>query len=407
MLTAFLGIGFLSVFLIFLFAGRSDNPLERIKHSTDGWIVRFLRSTSQFATELTEDGKRDQQWLQRVRRRDLRRQAPTPITSPRHRIVVLGGGSGGLVAATQLARTLGEGHEVTLVDRRSDHIFMPAFLFLMVGQRRPQDITRKLKRLERHNVRVVQAEIEGIDPQRQEVILESGPLPYDHLIVSLGMRTVPELLPGFSEAAQHSWELDAAVNLQRTLRSFEKGRILVGVPSGPYRCPPAPYEAQWMLDSYFKERGLRDKIEIEFFTTSPEPAGEERTPAVWMDAQSRKRGVRQHYSFTAQSINPERRTVKGLYGVELPYDLLFMVPPHEPARALVDSGLAETRNGIRVDYDTMATRWDNVYAIGDCADMPVSKSGGVAHQQADLVAHNLAVQLTGEGTPKTLHLHVI
>jgi sulfide:quinone oxidoreductase len=284
---------------------------------------------------------------------------------------------------------------------------MPAFLFLMVGARRPQDITRKLKRLERHNVKVLQAEIEGIDPRRQEVVLDSGPLAYDHLIISLGMRTAPELLPGFSEAAQHSWELDAAVNLQKTLRSFEKGRILVGIPSGPYRCPPAPYEAQWMLDNYFKERGLRDKIEIEFFTTGPEPAGEERTPAVWMDAQSRKRGVRQHYSFTAQSIDPEQRVVKGLYGLELPYDLLFMVPPHEPARAVVNSGLAETRNGIRVDYDTMATRWSNVYAIGDGADMPVSKSGGVAHQQADMVAHNLAVELTGEGEPTTLHLHVI
>jgi sulfide:quinone oxidoreductase len=407
MLTAFMGVSFLLAFLIFLFVGGSSAPLERIKQSTDSWLSRFLRSTSYFGRELTGDGLEDQQWLQRIRLRDLHHQAPTPITNPRHRIVVLGGGSGGLVAATQLARTLGARHEVTLVDRSSDHIFMPAFLFLMVGARRPQDITRKLQRLERHNVKVLQAEIEGIDPQRQEVILESGPLPYDHLIISLGMRTAPELLPGFTEAAEHSWELDAALSLQKSLRSFESGRILIGVPSGPYRCPPAPYEAQWMLDSYFKERGLRDKVELEFFTTLPEPAGEERTPAVWMDAQSKKRGVKQHYSFTAQSIDPERHTVKGLYGVELPYDLLFMVPPHEPARALVDSGLPETRNGIRVDFDSMATRWSNVYAIGDCADMPVSKSGGVAHQQAEVVAHNLAVELTGEGEPKTLHLHVI
>ena len=407
MLATLLGVGFVSTLLIFLLAGRSGGPLEQIKHSTDGWITRFLRLTSQFGGQLTEDGLKDQQWLQRVRLRDLHRQAPTPITNPRHRIVVLGGGSGGLVAATQLARTLGDRHEVTLVDRRSDHIFMPAFLFLMVGARRPQDITRKLQRLERHNVRVLQSEIQGIDPQRQEVILESGPLAYDHLIISLGMRTAPELLPGFAEAAQHSWELDATLSLQKSLRSFGGGRILLGIPSGPYRCPPAPYEAQWMLDSYFKDRGLRDKVELEFFTTSSEPAGEQRTPAVWMDAQSKKRGVKQHYSFTAQSIDPERRTVKGLYGVELPYDLLFMIPPHEPARVLVDSGLAETRNGIRVDYDTMATRWSNVYAIGDCADIPVSKSGGVAHQQAEVVAHNLAVELTGEGEPKSLHLHVI
>ena len=76
-----------------------------------------------------------------------------------------------------------------------------------------------------------------------------------------------------------------------------------------------------------------------------------------------------------------------------------MVPPHRPAQVLLDSGLAETETGIRVDYDTLKTKWDNVYAIGDCADMPASKAGGVAHQEADFVAHNLAVEITGKGSP--------
>jgi sulfide:quinone oxidoreductase len=162
-----------------------------------------------------------------------------------------------------------------------------------------------------------------------------------------------------------------------------------------------------MLDSYFHQRGRRDKVKIEFFTPAPEPAGEERTPAVWMDRQSRKRGIQQHYSFSVQSIDAERKVAKALYGFELPYDLLFLVPPHQPAQALVDSSMVETGNGIRVDYDTLVTRWENVYCIGDCADMPVSKSGGVAHQQAEVVAHNLSAQLTGEGEPTTFRLHTL
>ena len=84
-----------------------------------------------------------------------------------------------------------------------------------------------------------------------------------------------------------------------------------------------------------------------------------------------------------------------------------MVPPHRPAQALFDCGLAETENGIRVDYETMGTKWDNVYAIGDCADMPASKACGVAHQEADVVAHNLAVEITGKGKPVDLRLHTI
>jgi sulfide:quinone oxidoreductase len=325
----------------------------------------------------------------------------------RKRIVILGGGSGGIVAATKLGQALGGRHDVTLVDRRTDHVFMPAFLFLMVGQRRPEQITRKLSRLERRNVRVLQDEVLGIDPSRQEVELRSGKLLYDYLIVALGLETRPETIPGFAEGAHHAWELDAALKTRAALESFTGGRVLVGVPLGPYRCPPAPYEAQWMLDAYFRERGLRERVTIEFFTRDPEPVGEAHEPVVWMDTESKRRGIKQHYEFVVQAIEPAKKKVVGLYGYQLSYDLLFMVPPHRPAQALIDSGLADAESGIRVDYDTLETKWENVYALGDCADVPASKAGVVAHQEADVLAHNLIAKLTGRGEPMPLKLHTI
>ncbi|MBI2360088.1 MAG: FAD-dependent oxidoreductase [Deltaproteobacteria bacterium] len=325
----------------------------------------------------------------------------------RKQIVILGGGSGGIVAAAHLGRSLGNKHDVILVDRREDHVFMPAFLFLMVGQRNPADITRKLKKVEKRNVKFVQAEVIGIDPDHQEVGLSTGKIPYDYLIVSLGLQTRPDMVPGFQESAHHAWELDAAMRVRSAIESFKGGRILVGVPLGPYRCPPAPYEAQWMLDTYFKQRGMRDRVSIEYFTREPEPAGEAHDPVVWMDAESKRRNIRQHYEFIVHSINPERKMVMGLYGYALSYDLLFMVPPHRPAQVLYDCGLADAETGIRVEYDTLETKWENVYAIGDCADMPASKAGGVAHQEADILAHNLKVKLTGQGEPKPVWLHTI
>jgi len=329
------------------------------------------------------------------------------MATNRKQIVILGGGSGGVVAATKLARELGERHDIVLVDRRPVHVFMPGFLFLLVGEREPDDITRRLRRLERHGIKVIQDEILGIDPARQQVALAGGRIPYDYLIVALGFETRPEMIPGYAEGAHHAWELEAAMKARAALAAFNGGRVLVGVPLGPYRCPPAPYETQWMLDGYFKKRGIRDRVTIEYFTREAEPSGDARDPVVWMDAESRRRGIRQHYEFIAHSIDPEKRTVNGLYGYKLGYDLLFMIPPHRPARALIDSGLADTENGIRVDYDTLATKWDNVYAIGDCADMPASKAGVVAHQEGDVVAHNLAVEITGRGEPAPLRLHTI
>jgi sulfide:quinone oxidoreductase len=325
----------------------------------------------------------------------------------RKQIVILGGGCGGVVAATHLGRKLGAQHDVILVDRRPNHVFMPAFLFLMLGERQPQDITRSLGHLQKRNVNLIQSEILGINPSRREVALQNKKINYDYLILSLGLQTRPDLVPGFSEASLHPWELETAIRLRDALAAFRGGRIVVGVPLGPYRCPPAPYEAQWMLDGYFRQRGLRERVEIEYFTRDPEPSGEAHDPVVWMDAESKKRDIKQNYEFVVRSINAEKKVVHGLYNYNLSYDLLVMVPPHRPAQTLLDSGLADAETGIRVDYNTLKTKWDNVYAIGDCADMPASKAGGVAHQEADVLAHNLTVEITGKGRPVDLWLHTI
>ncbi len=329
------------------------------------------------------------------------------LTNRRKKVVVLGGGCGGVVAATNLGRKLGAAHDVILVDRRPDHIFMPAFLFIMVGERQPRDISRSLKLLEKRNVQVIQSEIHGIDPARQEVVLDKEKIAYDYLIVSLGLQTRPDLVSGFAEASQHPWEMETALRLRESLVNFRGGRVVVGVPLGPYRCPPAPYEAQWMLDGYFRQKGIRERVQLEYFTREAEPIGEAHDPVVWMDAESKRRGIKQNYEFVVRSVDPEKKLVEGLYNYKIPYDLLVMVPPHRPAQVLLDSGLADTETGIRVDYDTLQTKWDNVYAIGDCADMPASKAGGVAHQEADLLTHNLAVEITGRGRPLDLWLHTI
>jgi len=162
-----------------------------------------------------------------------------------------------------------------------------------------------------------------------------------------------------------------------------------------------------MLDGYFRRGGIRERVQIDYFTRDPEPTGEAHDPIVWMDAESKRRNIKQNYEFVVRAIDSEKKEVQGLYNYKLPYDLLVMVPPHRPAQVLLDSGLADTETGIRVDYDTLKTKWDNVYAIGDCADMPASKAGGVAHQEADVLAHNLAVEITGKGRPVDLWLHTI
>src|SRR5919108_4840486 len=162
------------------------------------------------------------------------------LLSTRKKIVILGGGCGGVVAATHLGRKLGADHDVILIDRRADHFFMPAFLFIMIGERQPHDISRHLKHLEKRNVIVMQSEILGIDPNRQEVSTQNGKLNYDYLIVSLGLQTRPDLVPGFAEASQHPWEMESAVRLRGLLGAFYGGGDGVLGSTCPFLGSPPP-----------------------------------------------------------------------------------------------------------------------------------------------------------------------
>ncbi len=322
----------------------------------------------------------------------------------RKNIVVLGGGSGGVAAAAELGRRLGREHHVLLVDRSPFHVYMPAFLMVMTGDRAARDITRDLGRLARFGVRVIQSTIHGIEPDRQLLHLDGQKLPYDYLVVSLGLQTHPEEIPGFREAAQHAWELDAALRCHDALAHFEGGRIVVGLPPGPYRCPPAPFETLYSMDQFLNRRGRRERTDLHYFAPGPRPSGAPDSVPVWLNDHAERRGVQAHYGFAIKEIDPDGRRVTAEDGQELDFDLLFVVPPHRPAQVLLDSGIAEP-NGVQVDYDTLQSRWDNVWAIGDAVDFPASKAGVVAHQQADLVAHNLAVRLRGKGREQRFKLH--
>jgi sulfide:quinone oxidoreductase len=317
---------------------------------------------------------------------------------------VLGGGSGGVAVAAELGRALGETNDVILIDRNAHHVYMPALLMLMTGDRTAQDITRGLDRLARHRVQVRLATIEGIEPDTKTVRLNDGPLIYDYLVISLGLQTHPETISGYHEGVQHAWELEAAERCRDALVRFRGGNIVVGLPPGPYRCPPAPYETLFQMDWHLRRRGIRDQSKIHFFSPNAEPTRTAENVPAWLDSHARQRGVDMHYGFAIAEIDADGRRVLGTDGAELRYNLLFMVPPHRPPRALLDSGIAGPA-GVPVDPETLTTRWENVWAIGDAADFPGSKAGVVAHQQAAVVAHNIAVRLGKEKHEERLKLH--
>jgi sulfide:quinone oxidoreductase len=323
-------------------------------------------------------------------------------------IVVLGGGSGGVVAASHLGQSLGREHNVTLIDRRPAHVFQSSYLWMTIGKREPSDISRDLTAVGKRHVRFLNDHVTFIDTDKRKVVTTHGETPYDKLVVSLGFQTHPEEIPGDHHVLHHAWEMDAALRLRDALARFQGGRILVGIAGPPYRCPPGPYEMTWLIEDLLRRRGLRERTQIDFFTPEAGPVGGTGHPSDFIRDHLALRGVTLHTSFAIAEVSGGQREIRAADGRTLPFDLGIVVPPHRPSQVLYDSGLVESAAGIAItNPDLLETRWEGVYAIGDNADMPASKAGVVAHEEADVVAHNISVDVTGRGQPTRLRLHTI
>lgn len=325
-------------------------------------------------------------------------------------ILILGGGVGGLVTANELRRQLSREHHILVIDRQPKHLHNPSLLWLMLGWREPAQIQADLSQLTRQGIEFIQADIQTIDPDTRTVQTTAGEFRGDYLIVALGAQPSPELTPGFAEAAHTPYTLAGATRLRDALREFKGGRIVVAVTGLPYKCPAAPYETAVMIHAYLKKRGLRDKTDLQMISPEGMPmgtAGLEMAEAV--KGMLAERDIPYRPLTPTQSIDAAAHELVLAGGERVPFDLLAAVPAHRSPQVVQDSGLANESGWIPVDIHTMATPFADVYALGDVTtvslpgrfqpDKPLvlPKAGVFAHKEAEALAHNLAVEITGQG----------
>jgi len=316
-------------------------------------------------------------------------------------VVVLGGGTGGLVVANHLARNK-DGHRIVLVERDAVYRFAPSFPWVMSGARRPEQVTVDLRRLARRSVELTQAEVRAIDVDAGRIETSTGSIPYDRLVVALGAELAPDALPGFTEGAHNVYALEGAVSAGRALEQFEGGRVVVLVSRLPYKCPAAPYETALLAEALLRKRGVRSGSTIDVYTPEPLPmptAGPVLGEALRGILEQREIGF--HPEQSVERIEAEARELVLTSGERVGYDLLLGVPPHRAPAPARESGLAAVSGFIPVDRATLATTIEGVFAIGDVTTIPLAggrflpKAGVFAHGQAKVVARRIAAELAG------------
>jgi sulfide:quinone oxidoreductase len=318
-----------------------------------------------------------------------------------HTVVILGGGTGGLVAARRLRRLLDPADRVVLVDRDPDYRFAPSFLWVMTGTRRPGQVSAQRARLRRAGIEILQAEAREIDLAGRRVKTSEAEIGFDRLVIALGAELDPGALPGFSEAAHNLYTLDGADAAGAALRRFEGGRVAVAVSSLPYKCPAAPYEAAFLTEALLRHRRVQDAT-VDIYT--PEPFPMPTAGPVLGDALTgmlAHRGIGLHPNQAIEAIDPQARELVLAGGGRAGYDLLLGIPAHRPPSAATASGLADGTGFLPADPATLATRAEGVFAIGDVTAIPLAggkflpKAGVFAEAQAKVVSANIAASLAG------------
>jgi sulfide:quinone oxidoreductase len=321
--------------------------------------------------------------------------------------LVLGAGLGGLVAAHSLRRLLPRDERVVLVEREERHVFPPSLLWLMVGKRDAGDFSRPCAHAVRPGIELVRGEVVSIDPSARTVRVGEQTLRGDAIVIALGADYAPQAIPGLSEGGLCIYTLAGASAIRDALARFEGGRIAVLTATPQYKCPAAPYEAALLIDSYLRERGRRDKVTIDFYAAEPGPmmvAGAAVSAGVRAMLEARGIGYRPEHQ--VKSVDAPQRRIDFANGSSAQFDLLLYVPPHRAPEAVRAAGLVNDAGWIPVDRHTLATRFPDVYAVGDITVIPLKmgrplpKAGVFAHGQAEIVAHNIAAAWTGRGQPR-------
>jgi sulfide:quinone oxidoreductase len=312
------------------------------------------------------------------------------------RVLVIGGGVGGTLAANLLSKELGRDARVTVVDPTGMHVYQPGFLYVALGQANGRWLARDERTLLRKDVQLVIDSVTSVDTDAGTAQLARGrTLGWDYLVVATGSRLVPDAVPGLVEAGYDFYSLDGAQRLREALRTFRGGRIHVGVSGIPYKCPPAPVEFVFMLEEYLRGRGIRDRSTVTLLSPLNRAFTIESASKL-VQPMMGQLGIELTTFFNVESLDPSAGTIQSLEGEKVESDLPVIIPPHRGQRFAIDSGLADSSGWLPTDRLTLQVEGrDRVFAIGDATNLPISKSGSTAHFEAPVVASRIASLVRG------------
>ncbi|HAJ99656.1 MAG TPA: oxidoreductase [Bacteroidales bacterium] len=322
------------------------------------------------------------------------------------KLVILGAGTGGTLIANKLRKKLPSAQwQITIVDKEPDHVYQPGFLFIPFGIYESRQVVKPRKKFIPAGVQYIESVIEKVNPATNIVELANGTqLTYDYLIVATGVDIAPYETPGLAGAEWHKsifdfYTLEGATRLQTALSNFKEGNLVISIVELPFKCPVAPLEFAFLADSYLRKKGIREKVNI--FYTTPLPGAFTKPKATKILGELlEKKGIQLIPDFNIEEVDNSDKKLVSYDGRTVPFDLLTIIPVNMGAEYIGRSGMGDDMNFVPTNKHTLqSVQWENVFVLGDAANIPTSKAGSVVHFAAEILYENFLYAI--EGKPLT------
>lgn len=308
------------------------------------------------------------------------------------RVLILGGGFAGCMVARTL-RKLAPEIEVILIEESPAFISAPSALDYVFGFASWAEITRRYDLLASQGIRLVRAAVQGIETQRQVVQTTAGTLEYLFLVIATGIRLASEEIAGLAQNLKANaglYDRSRLKELRHRVETFQGGTVVLSVPQPPLQCPPAPYEFALLFAEKIRRQKLKGKILLLDASTNPQPPP--LSSALEAALRQNQDIVEYVPSVRVAALEERAKKVLTTDGEEFAYDLLSLIPPHRAALFIQGAGLSVPGDPF-VDVDPFtfrSTKFETIYALGDAARTPYSRTASSASLSAEICAHEIA-----------------
>jgi sulfide:quinone oxidoreductase len=318
--------------------------------------------------------------------------------------LILGAGTAGTMIARKMVQKLNPREwKVIVVDKDDDHFYQPGYLFLPFGIYQPKDVVKPKHKFIPGNVEFILSEIELIEPDanRVKLVKDSKVINYDYLVIATGADIHPEETEGLKDGGWGRnifdfYTADGAAALGKFLNKWEGGRLVVNVVENPIKCPVAPLEFLLLADWYFTKRGIRNKVDLIYATPLSE-AFTKPTSAAALGDLLKQRGINLETDFSVGTVDSTNNKIISYDEREVPYDLLVSIPTNKGAPVIGRSGMGDVLDFVPTKKDYLQSqKWENIWVLGDAANIPASKAGSVVHFQMETAVENILAHIAGK-----------